>query len=129
MNDNCVNFVDPAWGSGAVWLACPGWGDPMAIPVPWFGGKRRAASLIWERFGPALPRVATGNDLNGFVANFFRAVAGDPEAVARAAESICTRSTSGSSPMLRGFGSDSTATPTTSMRCAPAVGRGVRVRG
>jgi DNA adenine methylase len=86
VNDGCVNFVDPCWGSGAVWLACPGWGDPMTIPVPWFGGKSRAARIIWDRFGHDLPRVATGNDINGFVANFFRAVAGDPEAVARAAD-------------------------------------------
>lgn len=73
--NGCVNFVDPCWGSGAVWLACPGWGEPMTIPVPWFGGKSRAASLIWDRFGHALPKVATGNDISGFVANFFRCLA------------------------------------------------------
>ena len=75
MSDGCVNFVDPCWGSGAVWLACPGWGEPMTIPVPWFGGKSRAAALIWDRFGHDLPKVATGNDINGFVANFFRCLA------------------------------------------------------
>lgn len=84
--NGCVNFVDPCWGSGAVWLACPGWGDPMTNPVPHFGGKSRAARMIWDRLGHDIPRVATGNDINGFIANYFRAVGADPEAVARAAD-------------------------------------------
>ncbi len=78
-----VNYVEPFFGSGAVLLACPGWGEAMTAPFPYFGGKSRAAALVWERFGPALPRVETVNDINGFVANFWRAVAIDSEAVAR----------------------------------------------
>jgi hypothetical protein len=75
----------------------------MAIkaPFPWFGGKSKAAPLIWERFGPvdnfvdpfcgslavllgcpyAVP-IVTLNDADGFVSNFWRAVAADPAAVA-----------------------------------------------
>ncbi len=73
----------------------------IRAPFPWFGGKSRAASLIWERFGdvanyvepfagslavllarPSEPRIETVNDLDCFVANFWRAVRSDPEAVA-----------------------------------------------
>lgn len=78
---------------------------PLAAPFPWFGGKRRAAKLIWERFGdvpnycepffgsgavllarPHAPRIETVNDLDCYVANFFRAIAADPEQVARFAD-------------------------------------------
>lgn len=71
----------------------------------WFGGKSRAAPLIWEALGdvanyvepfagslatllarPHAPRVETVNDADGFLANFWRAVATDPEAVARWAD-------------------------------------------
>ena len=74
---------------------------PIPAPFPWFGGKSRAASLVWERFGdvanyvepfagslavllarPSEPRIETVNDLDCFVANFWRAVRSDPEAVA-----------------------------------------------
>jgi DNA adenine methylase len=79
----CVNFVEPFTGSAAVWLACPGWGEPMSAPFPYFGGKSRAAALVWSRFGPALPKVATLNDINAYIANFWRSTAFDPEAVAR----------------------------------------------
>jgi len=26
-------------------------GKPLKAPFPWFGGKSRAAALVWERFG------------------------------------------------------------------------------
>jgi len=78
-----VNYVEPFWGSGATWFCHPLWGDEQCFPVPYFGGKRRAAGLIWERFGCSeLPKVATANDMNGFVANAMRAMAADPNGVA-----------------------------------------------
>lgn len=74
-------------------------------PFPWFGGKSRAAHLIWERFGdvanyvepfagslavllarPTEPRIETVNDLDCNVANFWRATQADPEAVAKWAD-------------------------------------------
>lgn len=77
----------------------------LRAPFPWFGGKSRAASLIWERFGdvanyiepfagslavllarPTEPRIETVNDLDCNVANFWRATQSDPEAVARWAD-------------------------------------------
>ncbi len=70
-------------------------------PFPYFGGKSRAAEQVWKAFGrvdcyvepfcgsaamllraPDDPgRIETINDLDGFVVNFYRAVAADPEAV------------------------------------------------
>jgi hypothetical protein len=77
----------------------------LKAPVPWFGGKSRAADLIWQAFGdvpnyvepffgsgavllarPHAPRVETVNDLDAYIANFWRATAADPEAVARHAD-------------------------------------------
>jgi DNA adenine methylase len=77
----------------------------LVAPFPWFGGKRRVASLVWERFGhvahyiepffgsgavllgaPRPAKVETINDLDGFVANFWRAVQSDPDGVARHAD-------------------------------------------
>ena len=74
-------------------------------PFPWFGGKSRAAPLIWQALGdvpnyvepfagslaallarPNDPGIETVNDADGFLANFWRAVTADPEAVARAAD-------------------------------------------
>jgi hypothetical protein len=78
-------------------------------PFPWFGGKSRAADLTWSRFGdvknyvepfagslavllarPHWPfestRVETVNDRDCYVANFWRAIQGDPEAVCDAAD-------------------------------------------
>lgn len=73
----------------------------LKAPFPWFGGKTRAASLIWERFGnvpnyvepfagsmatllqrPHAPGVETINDRDTYVANFWRTLEHDPEAVA-----------------------------------------------
>ena len=74
----------------------------LRAPFPWFGGKSRAASLIWDRFGdvanyvepfagslavllarPTEPKIETVNDLDCHVANFWRAVQADPDAVAK----------------------------------------------
>lgn len=68
-------------------------GDVIRSPYPYFGGKFRAASLIWAALGdvpnfvsgflggagaelarPHEPRIETWNDINGDVANFWRAL-------------------------------------------------------
>jgi len=78
---------------------------PLRAPFPWFGGKARIAKAVWERFGdvqnyvepfagslavllnrPHAPKVETVNDLDGMVANFWRALQADPDAVARHAD-------------------------------------------
>lgn len=78
---------------------------PLRAPFPAFGGKSAIAPLVWDRFGivdnfvepfvnsaavalaaPYIPTHETWNDLNGFVANFWRATAIDPNAVADAAD-------------------------------------------
>lgn len=74
---------------------------------PYFGGKSRVAAEVWSRFGPVTGylepfggslamtlrnphstalKSETVNDLDGFVANFWRAVAARPEEVARWAD-------------------------------------------
>ena len=77
----------------------------LAAPFPYFGGKANACELVWEAFGqvdnyvepfagsvamllgaPNGRRVETINDLDGFVANFWRAISRDPEAVAHYAD-------------------------------------------
>jgi len=79
----------------------------LTAPFPWFGGKSRVAHHVWQRFGdvdnyiepfagslavllgrPASHRgrIETVNDADGFVANFWRAVAFDPEETARWAD-------------------------------------------
>jgi len=73
----------------------------LDAPFPYFGGKSRAASQVWDAFGdvknyvepfcgsaamllgaPDGRRVETINDADGFVANFWRAISKDPDAVA-----------------------------------------------
>lgn len=79
-----------------------------APPYPWFGGKSAVADIVWSRFGdvpnyvepffgggavwrlrPHWPfdssvmRRETVNDLDGHVANFWRATQHDPDAVAK----------------------------------------------
>ena len=76
--------------------------DYTKAPFPWFGGKSRAADLLWRRFGPVRnyvepfagslaallgrPGTITGpetvNDLDGLLVNFWRAVRAAPELVA-----------------------------------------------
>lgn len=77
----------------------------LKAPFPWFGGKSRVAEMIWQRLGdvnnyiepfagslavllrrPHPPRVETLNDLDCYVANFWRATQHDPEAVAMHAD-------------------------------------------
>lgn len=69
----------------------------LKSPFSWFGGKSRAAPLIWERFGavdnyiepfagslavllgaPRIASIETVNDADGFICNFWRAIAKDP---------------------------------------------------
>jgi hypothetical protein len=73
----------------------------LRAPFPWFGGKSRVSSLVWSRLGdvqsynepfagslavllgrPTVPRVETVNDLDCYLANFWRSVQRDPDAVA-----------------------------------------------
>ena len=79
---------------------------PIKSPFVWFGGKRRVAPEVWAALGDVdnyvepffgsgavllnrphdsndgHRRAETINDADGFVANFWRAIAHDPEAVA-----------------------------------------------
>jgi len=80
----------------------------LAAPFPWFGGKSSACEQVWAAFGavdnyvepfsgsaamllgaPDGKRVETINDADGFVANFWRAIAADPDAVAHHADWPC----------------------------------------
>lgn len=73
----------------------------LRAPFPYFGGKSKVAHEVWHRFGdvqnfvepfcgsaavllarPTRPRIETVNDANCFIANFWRAIAAEPEAVA-----------------------------------------------
>lgn len=75
----------------------------LKAPYPWFGGKSRIAAEVWRRLGDtpnyvepflgsaamllARPpsnggRIETVNDYDAHVANFWRSVQADPEAVA-----------------------------------------------
>ena len=77
----------------------------LQAPFPWFGGKSTVADLVWPRFGncpnyvepffgsgavllgrPYDPKTETVNDLDGLVANFWRAIQHDPEGTARWAD-------------------------------------------
>lgn len=80
--------------------------EPLQAPFPWFGGKSTIAPIIWERLGTVSNYVEpffgsgacllarpqpfqspeTINDADGFVANFWRALAADPAAVAHHAD-------------------------------------------
>ncbi len=74
-------------------------------PFPWFGGKSRVAEVVWRAFGnvpnyvepfagslavllgrPHAPHTETVNDADCYLANFWRALAADPAAVARFAD-------------------------------------------
>lgn len=75
--------------------------DDYKPMFPWFGGKSTVAADVWAGLGevdnyvepffgsgavlflrPHAPRVETVNDADGYVANFWRAVSRDPDAVA-----------------------------------------------
>lgn len=77
----------------------------LAAPFPWFGGKRPVAAQVWAALGdvanyvepfagsaavllqrPGLPKTETINDADAFVANFWRALSINPDAVARHAD-------------------------------------------
>ncbi len=78
---------------------------PLKAPFPYFGGKSRVAHLVWERFGnvdnyvepfagslavllsrPHPAQTETVNDKDAYLANFWRALAHDPDEVARFAD-------------------------------------------
>jgi hypothetical protein len=80
----------------------------LQAPFPYFGGKSGACGVVWQAFGavqnyvepfagsaamllgaPEGKRIETINDADGFVANFWRAIHADPEAVARYADWPC----------------------------------------
>lgn len=73
----------------------------LKAPFPWFGGKSRAAHLVWPRFGdvpnyvepfagslavllrrPTVPGNEIVNDLDCYVSNAWRAMASAPDEVA-----------------------------------------------
>jgi DNA adenine methylase len=77
----------------------------IKAPFPWFGGKSRAAHLVWEAFGdvpnyvepfagslavllgkPTPPRIETVNDLDCYLSNFWRAMQAAPEEIAAHAD-------------------------------------------
>ena len=77
----------------------------LKAPFPWFGGKSSVAPDVWARFGdvpnyvepffgsgamllcrPHAPRIEAVNDKDGFIANFWRALQHDPDAVAHYAD-------------------------------------------
>lgn len=77
----------------------------LKAPFPWFGGKSRVAHLVWDRFGnvpnyvepfagslavllsrPHAAGTETVNDLDCMVANFWRALKVEPDAVAEYAD-------------------------------------------
>jgi len=84
----------------------PQQGTELRAPFPWFGGKSRVSMHVWQRFGDVpnyvepfagslavlLGRpsgwrgIETVNGKDGFIANFWRALAADPEGVASAAD-------------------------------------------
>jgi site-specific DNA-adenine methylase len=77
----------------------------VKAPFPWFGGKSRVADVVWRAFGdvpvyiepffgsgavllarPHAPRIETVNDIDCYIANFWRAIQSDPEQVASYAD-------------------------------------------
>lgn len=77
----------------------------LKAPFPYFGGKRSVLDLVWVRLGrpkqyiepfcgsaamllgaPVVASLEVVNDLNGFIANFWRATKHQPAAVAQAAD-------------------------------------------
>jgi DNA adenine methylase len=73
----------------------------LKAPFPWFGGKSRVAPLVWQAFGdvpnyvepfagslavllgrPHTPKIETVNDADCYLANFWRALAADPDELA-----------------------------------------------
>ena len=92
-------------------LAAMGWADwsiekelilqELKAPFPWMGGKSRVAQIVWDRFGdvpnyvepfagslavllarPHPPKTETVNDLDCYLANFWRAIRYNPATTA-----------------------------------------------
>lgn len=82
-----------------------GLAQALKAPFPWFGGKSRVARLVWDRFGncdnfvepfagslavllgrPHAPQTETVNDLDCYLANFWRALSKDPVELAEHAD-------------------------------------------
>ena len=76
--------------------------EKLSAPFPYFGGKSAVAEIVWQALGdvpiyiepffgsgavllgrPHAPRREVVNDLDGFVANFWRGVSTNPKCVAR----------------------------------------------
>lgn len=74
----------------------------LPAPFPWFGGKSRVAPIVWQAFGdvhnyvepfagslavllgrPTEPKIETVNDIDCYLANFWRALQSEPDAVAK----------------------------------------------
>jgi hypothetical protein len=80
--------------------------EPLKSPFPYFGGKRKVAETVWQRFGMVQnyvepffgsgavllgcpysdPVTETVNDADGLLANFWRALQAQPEMVAKWAD-------------------------------------------
>lgn len=77
----------------------------LRAPFPWFGGKRRVAHMVWERFGdvpnyvepfagslavllgrPHEARCETVNDADCYLSNFWRSIRASPDLVAQHAD-------------------------------------------
>ena len=77
----------------------------LRAPFPYFGGKRRVADVVWRAFGdvpnyvepfagslavllgrPHAAKTETVNDLDCYLANFWRALQAEPEALADAVD-------------------------------------------
>lgn len=73
----------------------------LTAPFPWFGGKSKVAPQVWAALGdvdnyvepfagslavllgrPTPPKLETVNDIDRYIANFWRALQHDPQAVA-----------------------------------------------
>ena len=82
--------------------------EVLKAPWPYFGGKSGAVAQVWDALGdvrnyiepfagsaamllnaPDGKRIETINDFDGFVSNFWRAIAADPDAVAHYADWPC----------------------------------------
>lgn len=77
----------------------------LKAPFPWFGGKSRVADAVWDRFGnvdnyvepfagslavllsrPHPAQTETVNDLDCYLANFWRSLRFDPDGLAESAD-------------------------------------------
>jgi site-specific DNA-adenine methylase len=77
----------------------------LKAPFPWFGGKSRVIDLVWDRFGdvdnyvepfagslavllgrPTSAQTETVNDIDCYLANFWRALSFDPEGLTEHAD-------------------------------------------